>query len=41
MNAMGSEPYIVIIPIVKNIVADEGSMQIVIDELRLYVNMQF
>ncbi|MDH6370757.1 hypothetical protein M2444_002542 [Paenibacillus sp. PastF-3] len=41
LNAMGSEPYIVIIPIVKNIVADEGSMQIVIDELRLYVNMQF
>ncbi|MEK3750969.1 FecR domain-containing protein [Paenibacillus sp. FSL E2-8871] len=39
LNAKGTESYIVIIPLVRFEETEEGYMQVVIDYLRLYVNM--
>lgn len=39
LNAKGTESYIVIIPLVRFEETEEGYMQVVIDHLRLYVNM--
>jgi hypothetical protein len=39
LNVKGSESYIVIIPLVGFEETEEGYMQVVIDQLRLYVNM--